>query len=166
MIIFLGIIALIVGGFVYYILRPAAIFFAIGIVVWLVLIYVDNKEKTQPLKPKQLDRMEEYDRRLRNGEVSQLELDDIILTDSLVWNMFCKYYADTEFMFDLLHRKIELKIEKLSVPNTNENNFNLIKKLQLQLEENEKQKQEWINQKKAEGFMPDYYGNHGTQVNE
>ena len=110
--------------------------------------------------------MEEYDKRLRNGKVSQLELDNIILTESLVWNMFCKYYADTEFMFDLLHRKIELQIEKLSVPNTNEDNFNLIKKLELQLEENTKQKQEWINEKKAEGLMPDYYGNHGTQINE
>lgn len=164
MIILLGIIGLLVGVFLYFILTPLAIGFAIAIVIWLVVLFIQENERTQPLNPKQLDRMEEYDKRLRNGKVSQLELDNIILTDSLVWNMFCKYYADTEFMFDLLHRKIELQIEKLSVPNTKEDNFHLIKRLELQLEENTKQKQEWIYKKKTEGLMPDYYGNHGTQI--
>lgn len=166
MIIFLGIIGLIVGGLFYYILRPLAIFFIIGAVICVVVFFMEEDEKTRPLTPKELSRMEEYDKRLRNGEVSQLELDDIILTNSLVWLLFCKYYANTEFMYDLLHRKIELEIEKLSTQHNNENNFNIIKKLELQLEENTKQKQEWIAEKKAEGLTLDYYGNHGKQTNK
>lgn len=166
MIIFLGIIGLIIGGFVYYVLRPVAIGMVVVTIICLILLFIEKRERNAPLKSKQLERMNEYDKRLRNGEVSQLELDDIILTNSLVWNMFCKYYADTEFMFDLLHRQLELEIEKLSTQNNNENNFNLIKKLELRLEENIKQKQEWINENKKAGLYLDYYGNHGTQINE
>lgn len=156
------IILITVIGVLYVLFSYGLIIYGIGLVIGLIIYIMIALSKNNPLTSNQMEEMNKYDERLRNGELSEKELDNIILNNESVWNMFRKYYAGTEFMFDLITRAIELDIERFSQQDDPKGtNFNKVKNLELRLEENIKRKQEWLNKNKEEGLVLDYYGNHG-----
>lgn len=160
MIILIGIIALIVVFLTY-----GFIIWCAALVIAIIIYWIRGSKKNSPLTLDQMEKMNKYDERLRNGELSEKELDNIILNEESTWNMFCKYYADTEFMFDLIARTIKLSIERLSMQDDPKGmNFNQVKNLELRLEETLKQKQDWLDKNKEQGLVLDYYGNHGKPI--
>lgn len=164
MLIFLGIMGIIIGVIGLFLKWTFIWFVVIGFIA-LIIFSLQEKERTQPLTPEQMEKMNEYDKRFRKGEVSKAEFDNILVNQDSVINMFYKYYFNTEFLFDIARRRIELKKERLSMGNngnTNEENFQEIKKLELRLEKIEKQKQEWKTENEKKGLHLDYYGNHGN----
>lgn len=160
MIIFIVVVGFLVGGFII-----KQLLYALGFIGAVGVTATQAYNTHRPLNDKEMKIMDEYDRRLRNGEMPQSELDYIIASQDNLSLMFAKYYMNTEFLFDLSIRERELNIEKLSKLNDPDGTyFAQIKKEEMDKEKTILRKQKLLEQYKDVDL--DYYGNHGRPKEE
>lgn len=115
----------------------------------------------QPLSDSEKAIMDEYDQRLRNGDVSQAEIDYILTNRPEIKDLFVKYYSGTDFGLDFWIRNSELLIEQLSRKDDPTGEiFHQIKEYEMELDGYKKFKQQRAEEIKGKNI--DYYGNHGT----
>lgn len=119
----------------------------------------------QPLSDSQKAIMDEYDKRLRHGDMSQAEIDYILANRPEIQDLFAKYYSGTVFGMDLLIRYTELLIEQLSHKDDPTGSiFHQIKEYEMDLENYKKLKHQKAEEAKDKNI--DYYGNHGLPTEE
>lgn len=119
----------------------------------------------QPLTDSEKATMDEYDKRLREGDMSQAEIDYILTNRPVIKDLFFKYYSGTDFGVDLLIRYTELLIEQLSRKDDPTGSiFHQIKECEMDLERYKKFKQQRAEEIKGKNI--DYYGNHGSPTTE
>lgn len=119
----------------------------------------------QPLSDSEKAIMDEYDKRLRDGDMSQTEIDYILTNKPKIKDLFVKYYVGTDFGWDLLIRATELHIEYLSrLDDPTGDIFHQIKEFEMDLDKYKKVRQHNIEENKGKNI--DYYGNHGEPIKE
>lgn len=164
MAIIIVVLGLLIGGFIIYtLLWGVKTVGKAGLKAGVDIAY--DHYMNQPLADSEKAIMDEYDKRLRDGDVSQAEIDYIIINRPEIRDLFRKYYSGTDFMLDFLIRGIELRIEQLSRQDDPTGNiFYQIKEYEMDLDRCKKTKQQRVEENKDKNI--DYYGNHGKQISE